>query len=295
MRGPRGLLRVYAPYAGNARPRVINFISIEPVANGKRGQSEMETGMESGRAGLELRTADSLEEATHPRDAANPSPGRIEKIDGHEALTFFIVPEPFRNGAQPVVQVILRRDRPHEVSLRVFAAKESAQMVSCVLSATMGNYARLRRLSLRDRIVEAKDLWPTFTPDSWGFAPWKTFQRDQLVPASGDLMVSASQNEADPAHAEYDPKVNGGWHYQGERVVQYWRARDARGTVARVNGRRTYWMSDAPIPGGIAFENFEMEAPFRAGQEFTFGVEPVRPEKTELGNVGAPTLGGPRP
>ena len=88
--------------------------------------------------------------------------------------------------------------------------------------------------------------------------------------------------------AEYDPRVNPGWHYRGKRVVQFWKAEDRPGTVVRVNARRTYWMSDAPIPGGIAFENFEMEAPFRAGQEFTFGAEVD-------GGKQAATPAGPRP
>ena len=34
----------------------------------------------------------------------------------------------------------------------------------------------------------------------------------------------------------------------------------------------TYWMSDRPIPGGIAFENFELREPFRSGQTFGFGI-----------------------
>ena len=45
-----------------------------------------------------------------------------------------------------------------------------------------------------------------------------------------------------------------------------------------MNGRTVYWASRAPIPGGIAYENFEMAAPFAAGQEFRFGVTPEPPE-----------------
>ena len=33
-----------------------------------------------------------------------------------------------------------------------------------------------------------------------------------------------------------------------------------------------------PIPGGVAFENVELVAPFRSGQEFVFGVSPNTPE-----------------
>jgi hypothetical protein len=48
--------------------------------------------------------------------------------------------------------------------------------------------------------------------------------------------------------------------------------------VVRVNGRTTYWGGNAPIPGGVSYENFELEAPFTAGQEFWFGVTPEGPE-----------------
>jgi hypothetical protein len=48
--------------------------------------------------------------------------------------------------------------------------------------------------------------------------------------------------------------------------------------VARVNARKTYWASQAAIPGGVAFENFELEAPFRPGQKLVFGITPERPE-----------------
>lgn len=278
--GPRGLIRVYAPYVGVEPPKMINFISVEPVAGGARGQSELETGLESGRRGLEFRTADTLEEAaTHPRDPSRPAAGRIETIDGRETLTFFIVPEPFRNGARPILQALLRKDRPHEVTFRVFAAPESAPMKACVLSATMGNYARLRRLWLRNEVVEASTVWPVFEPDRLGFAPWRVWPRDRLLRKGDALVVAVTPNEADPESAEYDPQVNAHWRYQGRPATQYWRTADAAGARAQVNGRVTYWGSDAPIPGGVAYENFEVEAPFRAGQEFTFGITLDPPER----------------
>ena len=40
----------------------------------------------------------------------------------------------------------------------------------------------------------------------------------------------------------------------------------------RVNGRATYWGSHAPIPGGVAFENFELIQRFTSGEESWFGV-----------------------
>jgi hypothetical protein len=277
--GPRGLIRVYAPYGGVEPPRVINFISVEPVARGSRGQSELETGLESARAGLEFRTADTMDEAAHPRSTSNPAPGRIEMIDGQATLTFFIVPEPFRNGSRPIVQVLLRKDRPREVTFRVFAAAGSAPMNACVLSATMGNYARLRRVWLWDQVAEASRVWPVFEPDALGFAPWKVWPRERLLRKGDELVVAATSDEADPELAAYEPGVNVHWHYQGRPATQYWRTGNAGGARAQVNGRITYWGSSSRIPGGVAYENFEVEAPFRAGQEFTFGVTPDGPER----------------
>jgi hypothetical protein len=39
-----------------------------------------------------------------------------------------------------------------------------------------------------------------------------------------------------------------------------------------VNARYTYWQSSRPIPGGVAFENFELRERFYEGQVFIFGI-----------------------
>jgi hypothetical protein len=39
----------------------------------------------------------------------------------------------------------------------------------------------------------------------------------------------------------------------------------------RVNARRVYWAGTTPIPGGIAYENFEFREDFNPGQEVWFG------------------------
>jgi len=46
-----------------------------------------------------------------------------------------------------------------------------------------------------------------------------------------------------------------------------------------VNGRTTYWGNSGKIPGGVSYENFELQAPFSVGQEFWFGVTPDEPGK----------------
>ena len=40
--GPRGLIRIYAPYLGHPPLRMINFVAVEPVVGRARGLSELE-------------------------------------------------------------------------------------------------------------------------------------------------------------------------------------------------------------------------------------------------------------
>jgi hypothetical protein len=65
-------------------------------------------------------------------------------------------------------------------------------------------------------------------------------------------------------------------------VTQYWRKPAAHVTDdlrCVVNGRFKYWMSDRPIPGGIAYENFELQQSFHDGQQFIFGVSSRSPRE----------------
>jgi hypothetical protein len=48
---PRGLIRIYAPFLDNPPGRVINFIAIEPIIDGKRGYSELERSATDGQPG----------------------------------------------------------------------------------------------------------------------------------------------------------------------------------------------------------------------------------------------------
>jgi hypothetical protein len=47
----------------------------------------------------------------------------------------------------------------------------------------------------------------------------------------------------------------------------------------RVNARRVYWGSAIPIPGGPAFENFEVRQRYAPGQVFVFGLTPREPRR----------------
>ena len=269
--GPRGMLRVYAPYLSQPETRMINFIAIEPTVVGKRrGLSELEPSRLDGVPGKRLWSGDDAA-GLADRRAARPARGVVRTIGGIECLQVFIGVERFDNGARPLVRLTFRADRPHAVGLATFAAPGSAAMTSCVLTATMGNYARLRRLALADGVVTAAQLWPGFTGD--GFARRVAFPLGRLprLP-DGSVLVSAVSDEADPARADA-PKA---WRYVGRPAVQAWRCeRPEPGLEAAVNARARYWRREEPIPGGPAIENFELAWPFRDGQEVWFVVEPL--------------------
>jgi len=282
LRGPRGLIRVYAPYLGNPAGHVINFIAVEPIAGARRDLSELQESALDGVPGKRMWTGTEMEESPAPREPWAPAQPKFMRVGGGEAMTFFVFVEPFQNGARPIVQVILRKDRPREVSFRVFTAKGGAAMKACVLTATMGNYARLRRLWLKDEVVESTRLWPGFVPAdprAGGFARAKQWGVERLARAGQDAIVAATPDETDPQKAAYAPNTPATWRYEGLTATQYWRAKAAPGLVARANGRRTYWSSNIEIPRGVAFENFELLAPFAPGQEFTFGVTPDPPDR----------------
>jgi hypothetical protein len=276
--GPRGLLRVYSPHLGQPRGRLINFIAVEPIVGKSRGLSELEPSKLDRVPGKAMWTGDEMADDAKPKPPWQPARGKLFKSDGTELLTFFLFVEKFNNGAQPVVQVTLRQDRPHEVSLKVFAAKGSAPMKACVLTATMGNYARLRNLWLKDEVAKSTLVWQNPHLNSWGFTSHKHWDIDRLRSEGDGVIVAATPDEADPAGAKYAENVAAHWRYEGRPGTQYWRAVKHNGLLARVNGRVHYWASMAPIPGGISYENFELEAPFRAGQEFRFGVTTRTPE-----------------
>ncbi|MFD2792107.1 hypothetical protein ACFS27_00955 [Promicromonospora vindobonensis] len=276
LRGPRGLLRVYAPYLGHPRDRLLNFIAVEPIPHGatERGYSELEHSALDDAPGKRFWSADGPEDPT-PRDPLRPARGVVEEIGGVEHLTVHVHSEGFENGAEVVVRVRFRADRPHEVSVAAALREGSVPLRSCVLTATMGNFARLRRLHLRERVVTPGELWPGFT--GTGFAAHGVFGRALLAESGGAVSVWATPDEAAPHDAEHSADTAEHWRYLGEKAVQGWRVPEPSDALeVLVNGRWAYWASAAPIPGGVSYENFEVVEPFRDQQELVYWVEPFR-------------------
>jgi len=275
-RGPRGVIRIYAPcvFPGKKHP-VINFIAVEPVVRGRRSLSEVERSELDNRRGKRLWLSDELTDAPVPALPWNPSRGKIGKIKVGEkeieTLSVVLNVEKLDNGAHPSIQVTFRADRPNEVGFNVYPAKDSAPMERCVLSATMGNYSRCRLLWLKDEVVDSRKLWPDFKGD--GFCEAREFPLERIRrDADGTLTVAITPSEKDLAAVEM-PK--GGWSFNGKVATQYWRKYPGTAKPdlrVRVNGRARYWRTQVGVPGGVAYENFELIEKFEPGTELWFGV-----------------------
>jgi hypothetical protein len=282
--GPRGLLRIFTPYLHN--PHLLNFVAIEPIPAGSttRGFSELEHSALDDVQGKRFWSSHDPADGS-PRATTDPVPGVVAVVDGVERLTVFVHSERFENGAEVVVQVRFRADRPREVSLAAWCRAGGAELDACVLSATMGNYARLRRLHLRDQVVTPGDLWPGF--DQTDFTDHARFGLAEMQRAGTAALAWVTPDEDDPSVRNYSADTAEHWKYDGIRGVQGWRVEQPSEAVAvQVNARWAYWASTSPIPGGPAFENVEVIDAYRDGEEFVYWCEPYTTE-AELEGLAA--------
>lgn len=272
--GPEGLLRIYTPYLGNSHPRVINFISIEPAVAGQRGrgQSELERSPTRGnKPGLTFWASGEKDAQASTLNEANALISKSGK-----QLRFYVHTEKFRNGALPIIEITIDRDHPHEIQFATFVHEDSAKLASCTLSATMGNYGQLRVLETADGTpIEANQLWgETDRLDRLGFLDWHSWKGDRFPrDPRGRMVAVATTDSEDPASEDYAEGTPKHWVYQGQRARQAWKADPDDHLRIAVNGRLTYWMSDKAIPGGAAFENFEIAVPFQSGRKLWFEIE----------------------
>ncbi|MHA3774458.1 hypothetical protein ACXR0O_23270 [Verrucomicrobiota bacterium sgz303538] len=268
--GPRGLIRIGYPTLPEGRCDLVNFIAIEPVVNDRRGFSELERSTIDQQQGRLLWVGES-----EPASTAAPAlvPGSIAVLEGGvEELTVPLAVERFDNGAHVRLVLSQRSDAPDELRLRIYAQSDSAPIDRCILTATMGNKARMRLLWVKNGPVSSLDLYseyrgPDFTAHT--FFPLSRLPRT----VGGDVLIAATTDESDPAAASAGLPFF--WQYRGGKVTQYWRKPAAEvhdDLRCAVNGRYMYWMSHKPLPGGVAYENFELVEAFRDGQQFIFGI-----------------------
>lgn len=272
--GPRGLLRIGYPLGQPPTHRLVNFIAVEPdVGDGHwRGLSELEPSADGQRGKLftPLPPDGSEWDGLYPGRLDTP-PGALEA----ERLQVRIEIEPFANGAHVWLLLTFDSRRPGEVVIESFAHEDSKPIRQCVITATMGNYARLRRVHLADGTPAAPELWPRF--DGPEFSPFRLVGLDRLRRTDdGGVLVEMTCDEEDPpGNWPHDPAIWWGWRH--EKLVQYWRLPPEEATpevVWGANARRFYWASRLEIPGGISFENTELRQDFRNGRSVVFGIRP---------------------
>jgi hypothetical protein len=272
--GPRGLLRV--GYEDDGRYYLINYIAVEPLVGRARGFSELEKGGD-GRPGKRFWVSDDLMD----RGNSKPGhvPGRVQDTPAGRVLTFVVHVEEFANGARPVVEVSFFEQLPERVRFRTYSAAAGARMKECVLTATMGNQSRCRWLWLRSKAIFAPALYAGY--QGQGFVEKEMYGSKELHRAgSGEIVVAISPDEFEPR--EVWPFRFGAWRHDGRWMSQFWLK--PHGSYddtlhCRVNGRRVYWASDMPIPGGISYENFELREAFHPGRESWFGFTAASPAK----------------
>ncbi len=283
MKGPRGLIRVGLIPVGETEPKLLNFIAIEPVVFGPGTRlsriafSELEPSvLDPGKQGKRF-TVEKIKGAKEPSYR-----GSMETVHAGrttvERLSVRINVERYTaNGAHVYVIASIDSDRPQELRLSVFAEKDSPPLEELSLSATMGNYERLRRLWLRDRVLDSRELFPDYGGD--GFTELENYPlEDMFRTADGAAVVYCTSDEADPATTPGNDTAH--WPYVLPKLAQFWRvdSHDIEPDLrVRVNARRVYWASTAPVLGGIAFENFEVRQRYVPGQTFIYGITEHEP------------------
>jgi hypothetical protein len=261
-REPRGLIRLGYPVLTNGGYDLINFIAIEPTVRGQKGFSELE------------------------KSKLDAVPGKliwlISQTATAQKLNVRLGIEAFENGAEVQLNIEQYSDSPDEILFATHTTTNSAPLDYCILTATMGNMIRARELWLKDKVVRAADLYPTYSDIH--FAPHTMFNADRLLRLPDNSLIAAmTTDEADPTATQPFPTSNF-WHYRGAKVTQYWKhpaSSNHAGLTVVVNARHTYYGSRKEIPHGNAFENFEMRQPFKDGQQFIFGIAHRAP--SELG------------
>jgi hypothetical protein len=306
MRGPRGLIR-----AGVARPdgtpELVNFIAVEPVTKGygtrfsRMGFSELDRSrLDPGERGSRMW----VEAVRGELNTIKPIPSLFDLMDGKypaprppalEALSVRIEVEPFSNNrAHVYVIATVVSDRPNELRLAVFHHEDSAPIEELTTTATMGNYARLRHLWIKGRVLDSRDV-PGEVPEFRGVENIPV--SEMLRYGDGDAIALSTTNEEAPGSVSVTEAPN--WTYRAPKLTQYWIV--PAGHIQpdlriNVNVRQRYWASRIPIPGGKSFENFEVRQRYIPGQEFVFGLTPRSPREftPKIPHLSTPPVREPR-
>ena len=281
LKGPRGLIRIGVIRPGSDKPELLNYVAIEPVVAGpgrrfdRLAFSELEMSeFDQGERGKEMW----VDNATSP----DSFKGTLQSIQAGRAkverLSVRINVERYSdNGAHVFVVASIDSDRPKEVRFSVFTEPDSTPLDDLTVTATMGNYERLRLLWLQDHVVNSRKLFASYTGDA--FTEGESYPLpDMLRTGDGDAVVYCTSDEPNPQTSPGNATAH--WPYTLPKFTQYWRVpgHDVEPDLrVRVNARRVYWASTSPVLDGVAFENFEVRQRFVSGQTFIFGIDEKEP------------------
>jgi len=291
--GPRGLIRVGYQYGG--KTYMMNFLAIEPVVDGEIEFSEISPSVIDGVWGKLLWASDRAEPGYYYPTARTrgviTQMGEGEQLV--EELSVYIFMERFAHGAAPYLRLSIRSDRPEELGVQVFHLEGSAPMDRCAITATMGNYSRLRNLHLKKGVVSSNELYVGF--DGIDFIEKESYPVGQMLDdGKGSLWAIATGDETIEQLADWPSDTlarrRANWKYRAPiKLTQYWRKEKRAADpslVVRVNGRARYWSGGSRdesrymrIPGGPSFENFELREKYTPGQQFYYGITRKTPEE----------------
>lgn len=281
--GPRGLIRIGVISSATGQPQLLNFIAIEPVVSGPGSRfsrmafselelSTMDKGVRGKRLWIEPGTVDAHGSFSGTLTTLEARPKSIERLSVRVEVEKFSA-----NGAHVYLILSIDSDKPGELRLTVYQYEDSPPVEELTLTATMGNFERLRWLFLKDAVIESRSLFGNYTGND--FPERENYPLgDMLRIGDGDAIVLCASDEQSPSSVTTTPSKF--WYYPLPRLTQYWRvpAHDIEPDLrVRVNGRGTYYGSHAPLPNGVAFENFEVRQRYKSGQISIFGVTASEP------------------
>jgi hypothetical protein len=283
IRGPRGLIRVGLFTPGAKDPQLLNFIAVEPVVQGagsrssrmaysEREMSQLGSGQHGKRMWVHQESDEKKDSSSSTLETLHSGQTTVERLSVRIDVERFT-----KNGAHVYLIASIDSDHPDELRLAAFAEKDSPSLEELTVTATMGNYERLRFLWLKDHVVDSRKLFGNYT--GGGFTEDQNYPLTEMLRSrDNDAIVFCTSNEPDPQKTQGNDSAH--WIYTLPKITQYWRvpSHDVQPDLrVRVNARRVYWASTAPILGGIAFENFEVRQRFVPGQTFIYGITRQEP------------------
>ena len=203
MRGPRGLIRVGIYANGLAEPQLLNFVAVEPVVTGTglRGdrmafseleQSTLDPGQRGKRMWVHQGTAASQPEISGRLETLHVGKGTIERLSVRIDVERFT-----ENGAHVYVIASIDSNHPYEVRLTPYAEQDSKPVQELTLTATMGNFERLRLLWLKSGVVDSRRLFAAY--EGTDFVEKNDYPLQEMLRThTGDAIVFCTPSESSP-------------------------------------------------------------------------------------------------